>query len=188
MKVADFGIARAMNSAAESNLTQVGSVMGTATYFSPEQAQGAQPDPRSDLYSLGIVLYEMVGRPAAVHRREPGGIAYKQVHDAPQPLNQIVARRAPRRSRRSSPSCSPRTRRCATRRAEALRDDLRRFRDGEPVQALRRGWCRRPRPAAASDRAATMATPSTAGMAADDGDGPRRRSSRRRRCRRTHAW
>ena len=64
VKVADFGIARAMNVPTESNLTQAGAVMGTATYFSPEQAQGAQPDPRSDLYSLGIVLYEMVaGRP-----------------------------------------------------------------------------------------------------------------------------
>ena len=60
VKVADFGIARAMNSATESNLTQAGSVMGTASYFSPEQAQGAQPDPRSDLYSLGIVMYEML--------------------------------------------------------------------------------------------------------------------------------
>ncbi|MGA1753846.1 MAG: protein kinase domain-containing protein, partial [Pontimonas sp.] len=60
VKVADFGIARLMNGPAEANLTQAGSVMGTATYFSPEQAQGAQPDPRSDLYSLGIVMYEMV--------------------------------------------------------------------------------------------------------------------------------
>jgi serine/threonine protein kinase len=49
VKVADFGIARALNSSAEQDLTQAGSVMGTATYFSPEQAQGAQPDPRSDL-------------------------------------------------------------------------------------------------------------------------------------------
>src|SRR5690606_11803758 len=64
VKVTDFGIARAMNSATESKLTQAGSVMGTASYFSPEQAQGAQPDPRSDLYSLGIVMYEMVaGKP-----------------------------------------------------------------------------------------------------------------------------
>src|SRR6201747_1322512 len=47
VKVADFGIARAMNSPSDSNLTQVGSVMGTATYFSPEQAQGSNPDPRS---------------------------------------------------------------------------------------------------------------------------------------------
>jgi len=60
VKVADFGIARLMNGPAEANLTQAGSVMGTATYFSPEQAQGALPDPRSDLYSLGIVMYEMV--------------------------------------------------------------------------------------------------------------------------------
>ena len=56
VKVADFGIARAMN-CGEPRTTSPRSVsvMGTATYFSPEQAQGAQPDPRSDLYSLGIV-------------------------------------------------------------------------------------------------------------------------------------
>ena len=91
VKVADFGIARAMNSPTESNLTQAGAVMGTATYFSPEQAQGAQPDPRSDLYSLGIVMYEMVaGRPPFAGDN-PVAIAYKQVHDHPQPLNQIVA-------------------------------------------------------------------------------------------------
>ena len=91
VKVADFGIARAMNAPTEKNLTQVGAVMGTATYFSPEQAQGAQPDPRSDLYSLGIVLYEMVaGRPPFTGDN-PVSIAYKQVHDAPQPLNQLVA-------------------------------------------------------------------------------------------------
>src|ERR1700721_1340912 len=62
VKVADFGIARAIG-AAES-ITLAGAVMGTATYFSPEQAQGHVVDFRSDLYSLGVVLYEMaVGRP-----------------------------------------------------------------------------------------------------------------------------
>ena len=60
VKVADFGIARAMGSAIEDGLTETGSVMGTATYLSPEQAKGSQPDPRSDLYSLGVVMYEMV--------------------------------------------------------------------------------------------------------------------------------
>src|SRR5213078_4530844 len=60
VKVADFGIARALDAAADDNLTKVGSVMGTATYFSPEQAQGLPLDPRSDLYSLGVVLYESV--------------------------------------------------------------------------------------------------------------------------------
>ena len=135
VKVADFGIARAMNSAADSNLTQVGLVMGTATYFSPEQAQGAQPDPRSDLYSLGIVLYEMVGGKPPFSGDNPVSIAYKQVHEAPRPLNQlapdvpkpfeaIVAKLLAKNPAHRYPD------------GEALRDDLRRFRNGEPVRAL----------------------------------------------------
>ena len=135
VKVADFGIARAMNAGTESNLTQAGSVMGTATYFSPEQAQGAQPDPRSDLYSLGIVLYEMVAGSPPFSGENPVSIAYKQVHEMPRPLNQlvvdvpkpfeaIVAKLLAKRPEIRYPN------------AEALRDDLRRFRNGEPVQAL----------------------------------------------------
>ena len=135
LKVADFGIARALGSAADSSLTQVGAVMGTAAYFSPEQAQGGQPDPRSDLYSLGIVLYEMVGGHPPFAGDNPVSIAYKQVHEAPVPLNQLAAD-VPRafeaivaRLLAKDPA-----RRYAT--AEAARDDLRRFRDGIPVQAL----------------------------------------------------
>jgi serine/threonine-protein kinase len=135
VKVADFGIARAMNAPTESNLTQAGSVMGTATYFSPEQAQGAQPDPRSDLYSLGVVMYECVcGRPPFTGEN-PVSIAYKQVHEMPQPLNRlvpdiakpfeaIVAKLLAKRPEVRYPT------------AEALRDDLRRYRAGEPVMAL----------------------------------------------------
>ena len=90
LKVADFGIARALGSASDSSLTQAGAVMGTAAYFSPEQAQGAQPDPRSDLYSLGVVLYEMVaGRPPFVGDT-PLAIAYKQVHEDPTPLHEFA--------------------------------------------------------------------------------------------------
>ncbi len=88
VKVADFGIARAMNAATEQDLTQAGAVMGTATYFSPEQAQGGKPDPRSDLYSLGIVLYEMVAGRPPFKGDNPVAIAYKQVHEAPQPLRE----------------------------------------------------------------------------------------------------
>ncbi len=135
VKVADFGIARAMNAPTEKNLTQVGAVMGTATYFSPEQAQGAQPDPRSDLYSLGIVLYEMVaGRPPFTGDN-PVSIAYKQVHDAPQPLNQLVAD-VPRPFEAIVAKLLAKRPDLRYPDADALREDLRRFRAGEPVLAL----------------------------------------------------
>ena len=86
MKVTDFGIARA---GASDGLTQTGSVMGTATYFSPEQAQGLAVDGRSDVYSLGVVLYEMVHGRRAVHRRLAG-------------RGRVQARARRRRSRRRS--------------------------------------------------------------------------------------
>ena len=86
VKVADFGIAWAMASSGEENLTQTGSVMGTATYFSPEQAQGKPVDPRSDLYSLGIVLYEMIAGMPPYSGESPVAIAYKHVQEPLPPL------------------------------------------------------------------------------------------------------
>ncbi|MCU1504635.1 MAG: putative serine/threonine protein kinase [Ilumatobacteraceae bacterium] len=164
VKVADFGIARAMNAPTESNLTQVGAVMGTATYFSPEQAQGAQPDPRSDLYSLGIVLYEMVAGRPPFGGDNPVSIAYKQVHDSPQPLNQLVAD-VPRPFEAIVAKLLAKKPEVRYPTAEALREDLRRFRNGEPVQAL--AAAKPPLPAAGPVRqvvaggAATAALPRT---------------------------
>jgi serine/threonine-protein kinase len=63
-KVMDFGIAGIEQTGANTKLTMAGAVMGTPAYMSPEQAQGKAVDPRSDLYSLGVVLFEMlVGKP-----------------------------------------------------------------------------------------------------------------------------
>ncbi|MEN9647041.1 MAG: hypothetical protein RL238_3710 [Actinomycetota bacterium] len=160
VKVADFGIARALNSPTENSLTQAGSVMGTATYFSPEQAQGAQPDPRSDLYSLGIVLYEMVAGRPPFNGENPVSIAYKQVHENPQPLNQLVAD-VPKPFEAIVAKLLAKKPEVRYQNAEAVRDELRRFRNGEPVQALAAVLGTAPA-AAAVGVAATTAMPRTA--------------------------
>jgi beta-lactam-binding protein with PASTA domain len=80
-KVTDFGIARA----GASDMTQTGSIMGTAQYLSPEQAQGLPVDDRADLYSVGVVLYEMLTGQVPFSGDSAVSIALKQVAEAPKP-------------------------------------------------------------------------------------------------------
>jgi len=135
VKVADFGIARALGAAVEEGLTQTGSVMGTATYLSPEQAQGSQPDPRSDIYSLGVVMYEMVAGRAPFIGDNAVGIAYQQVHGVPPSLSEF-ATDAPREFEAIVAKCMAKSTERRYVNANALRDDLRRFSAGEEVVAL----------------------------------------------------
>ncbi len=136
--------------------------MGTATYFSPEQAQGFAVDARSDLYSLGVVLYEMVcGRPPFTGDT-PVAIAYKHVQEAPprptsivsgipEGLEAIIGKLLAK---------NPDSRYLS---ADDLRSDLRRFLDGEMPGALEE--YRRPVAGAA---AAGVAAGALAGAALSD--------------------
>jgi beta-lactam-binding protein with PASTA domain/tRNA A-37 threonylcarbamoyl transferase component Bud32 len=158
VKVTDFGIARAMNT--EESLTQTGAVMGTAAYFSPEQAEGKTVDARSDIYSLGVVLYEMaVGRPPFTGD-SPVAVASKHVRDQP-----VLPRVA-------NPACpaaleavimkamakDPASRYGS---AEEMRADLLRFADGRPVEAGDPNVTSVMGAAAAGAAATTMMSPAT---------------------------
>ena len=135
VKVADFGIARAMGSAIEDGLTETGSVMGTATYLSPEQAKGSQPDPRSDLYSLGVVMYEMVAGRAPFVGDSAVAIAYQQVHATPEPLRGNIEN-VPLGYEAVVAKCMAKMPDRRYDNAHVLRDDIRRVLDGEDVHAL----------------------------------------------------
>jgi beta-lactam-binding protein with PASTA domain/tRNA A-37 threonylcarbamoyl transferase component Bud32 len=86
VKVMDFGIARVTTGEA---LTQTATVLGTASYFSPEQAKGEPVDARSDVYSAGCVLFEMLTGQPPFSGDSPVSIAYKHVREDPQLPSQL---------------------------------------------------------------------------------------------------
>jgi serine/threonine-protein kinase len=135
VKVADFGIARALGAGVEQGLTQTGAVMGTATYFSPEQAQGVSTDQRSDIYSLGIVMYEMLCGVAPFTGENAVAIAYKQVHEHAMPLTQRLAS-IPTEVAAIVAKCMEKSPDDRYASAEQVRDELRRFVEGMPVLAV----------------------------------------------------
>jgi serine/threonine-protein kinase len=88
VKVMDFGIARATT---QETVQQTVAVMGTASYLSPEQAQGNPTDARTDIYSLGVVLYEMLTGRAPFVGDSPVAVAVQHVQESPTPPSQTVA-------------------------------------------------------------------------------------------------
>jgi serine/threonine-protein kinase len=86
VKLADFGIARATG---QSSITQVGSVLGTAAYLSPEQARGEEAGPQADLYSLGVVAYQLLSGRLPYEANSLAELALKQQRESPIPLQRI---------------------------------------------------------------------------------------------------
>ena len=171
-------------------MTQTQAVIGTAQYLSPEQARGETVDARSDLYSAGCLLYELLtGRPPFVGD-SPVSVAYQHVREIPQPPSTFNPESAPR----STGSCCtpwPRTARTATRTPPAFRADLLAAHSGRPVTRRRHRWRspvpRRlpPRPRPRRDRRRSSPAPA-AGPSADEAvatepDGRRRGRPRRGR-------
>jgi serine/threonine protein kinase len=131
VKVMDFGIARATTS---ETITQTAAVVGTAQYISPEQAQGQTVDYRSDLYSVGCCLFEMLTGTVPFTGATPVAIAYRHVREDPTPprmLNPDVP--APLEAICLKAMAKLPDNRYQT--AAEMHDDLQRFRNGQPVQA-----------------------------------------------------
>ncbi|HUZ28020.1 MAG TPA: protein kinase [Solirubrobacteraceae bacterium] len=86
VKLADFGIARATD---QSSITQVGSVLGTAAYLAPEQARGEEAGPRADIYSLGVVAYQLMSGRLPYEAASLSELALKQQRESPTPLEEL---------------------------------------------------------------------------------------------------
>jgi serine/threonine-protein kinase len=134
VKVMDFGIARAISDAS-STMTQTAAVVGTAQYLSPEQARGETVDSRSDVYSAGCLLYELLtGRPPFVgdspvavayqHVREPAAPPSDHDTDLPPEVDAIVMKALAKRVEDRYQS------------AAAMRSDIERYLAGRPVHAV----------------------------------------------------
>src|ERR1700726_1010689 len=148
VKVMDFGIARAL--ADSHNVTQTAAVIGTAQYLSPEQARGDSVDARSDVYSLGCVLYEILTGEPPFTGDSPVAVAYQHVREDPVPpslryegisadLDAVVLKALAK-----NPENRYQT-------AAEMRSDLVRVHNGEPPEA--------PKILTEADRSSLMATP-----------------------------
>ncbi|MCK9898979.1 serine/threonine protein kinase [Parafrankia colletiae] len=136
-KVMDFGIARA-TTATSSTMTATSAVIGTAQYLSPEQARGARVDSRSDVYSTGVLLYELLTGEPPFRGDNPVAVAYQHVREIPPPPSSHDPRISPAadaivlKAMEKEPDD-----RYAT--AGEMRDDLERALSGQRVHAMMMG-------------------------------------------------
>ena len=146
VKLADFGIARATD---QSSITQVGSVLGTAAYLAPEQARGEEAGPRADLYSLGVVTYQLMSGRLPYEAASLSELALKQQRESPPPLDDLNpdvprgARAGRRDGAGDGPGCSP-CRRDRVRRSAAERPAGPRARERQRPDRASRQRTRRP--------------------------------------------
>ncbi len=133
IKVMDFGIARAISDAS-SAMTQTAAVVGTAQYLSPEQARGETVDSRSDVYSTGCLLYELLtGRPPFVGE-SPVSVAYQHVREQAQPPSSLDDELTPEIDAIVMKSLAKRVE-DRYQSAAAMKADIDRCLAGKPVQA-----------------------------------------------------
>jgi eukaryotic-like serine/threonine-protein kinase len=153
VKVMDFGIARAISDAA-SSMTQTAAVVGTAQYLSPEQARGESVDSRSDVYSAGCLLYELLtGRPPFVGD-SPVAVAYQHVREPAVPPSQHDADLTPDIDVIVMKALAKRVE-DRYQSAAQMRADIERYLAGRPVSAVL------PPPPEESSTSATAVVPST---------------------------
>ncbi|WP_308203295.1 Stk1 family PASTA domain-containing Ser/Thr kinase [Frankia gtarii] len=156
VKVMDFGIARA-TTATSSTMTATAAVIGTAQYLSPEQARGARVDARSDVYTTGVLLYELLTGSPPFRGDNPVAVAYQHVREDPDPPSA--------RDRDISPEADAIVLKAMEKdpddrylTAGEMRDDLERALAGRRVHAMMGGG-------GASGAATTLGPPATAGTA-----------------------
>lgn len=157
--VVDFGLAQDQEAL---GLTRTGSVTGTPAYLSPEQAQGQPIDRRSDVYSLGVVLYELLAGDVPLRAGSLAESLIKVVSESPVPLRRAEPK-LPRDLETIVMKCLEKEPQRRYESARALAEDLDRFLDGEPIQARRASlayrtakWVRRNRALAGVLAGATL--------------------------------
>lgn len=183
--VVDFGLAQ--DQGADTGLTRTGLINGTPAYVSPEQAQGEPLDARSDLYSLGVLLYELLGGQPPLLGANPAMTLVAIVQEDPKPLSKL-APETPRDLETIAMKCLEKSpaRRYDT--ARSLAEDLERFLDGEPILARPSGWgyrlgkrLQKNRPLAAVTAVALLALLALGGFAARTSLASRERAELARR-------